>query len=176
MIEISAQNTLHLGDPQNDRRLVHARRDHIDDVANQFPAAGLQNHLRDEIAGQDGRFKIRSAFKAVGGVGMQAMPARHFADDPGIPPRRLDHDVPRFLGNHGVVAAHHSREPYRLFRVADDEVFRSELALDAVESFQRLAIAGLAHDNLPAFEQVHVEDVRWLPHFPENVVGGVDGI
>src|SRR5277367_1281072 len=101
------------------------------------------------------------------------MPPRHLAHDARIPPRRFDYDIARLLGDHRVVAAHHAGETDGLFRVANDEVFGSELALDSVESLQRLAGARLANDDLPAFEKIHVENMRGLPDFPEDVVGGV---
>src|SRR5262249_21385561 len=75
-----------------------------------------------------------------------------------------------------VVATHDSRKPDRLLGISDDEVFTSKLALDAVESLERLAIFGLADNDLSTFKQVHVEDVSRLAHLPEHVVGGIDGI
>ena len=66
--------------------------------------------------------------------------------------------------------------PTGFSRVADDKIFRSQLALDAIESLKRLAVARLAHNNLPAFEQVHIEHMRRLPHLPQNIIGSVDGI
>src|SRR5947199_3352208 len=98
------------------------------------------------------------------------MAPRHLAHDRGIPPRRLDHNVARLLGDHGVVAAHDSGEAHRLFRVADYEIFGGQLAIHAVESLERLPRASHAHDDLSAFEEVSIEDVRGLADLPENIV------
>ena len=175
-IQIAAENAVNFGNAQQDRSQIQGPRDHIDGIADQFAAAGFQNHLRDQIAGENRGFEIGAAFEAMRSVGVQAVAARHLADDSWIPPRRLDHDVAGLLGDHGVVPAHDSGEADRLLRVADDEIFGGELALDAIERLERLAVAGLADNDLSAFEQVGVEDVRWLADLPENVVGGVDGV
>ena len=108
-------------------------RDHVDDIADQFAAAGIQNHLRHQIAGENGGFEIGAAFEAVGSVGVNAVATGHLADDSWIPPCRLDHDVASLLGDHGVVSAHDSGEAYGLFGVADNEIFFRELAFDSVE-------------------------------------------
>ena len=151
-------------------------RDHVDGIADQFAAAGFQNHLRHQIAGQHGRFEIRAALEAVRSVGVQAVPPRHLADDSWIPPGRLDHDVAGLVGDHGVVSAHDAGEAYGLLRVADDQIFCRELAFDSVERFQRLPCASLPDNDLIAFEQVGIEDVGGLSDLPENVVGGIDGV
>ena len=33
-----------------------------------------------------------------------------------------------------------------------------------------------AHDDLAAFQQIEIEDVRRIAHLPKHVVGGVDSV
>ena len=130
----------------------------------QFRDAGA-GHLRD--AG------IGSALVAVRGVGVHAEAASGVADRGGIEPRGLDEYVAGGVGDHRGLAAHDSGQRYGFDGVGDDEVGGRELALDAVESYERLAGAGAAHDDLAALEFVEVEGVGGLADFVEHVVGGV---
>ena len=59
--------------------------------------------------------------------------------------------------------------------IGDDEVFRIEDALNAVEGAELFALACAAHDD-STFELVEVEDVRGLPDGEGAVVGRVDGV
>ena len=150
-VEPLAQNPPHLAQPQHHRRLIHWPRHHIHHVAHQLAATRLQNHLRHQIAGQHRRFKIGSALEPVRSIRMHAVPPCHLPHNPRIPPRRLDHNVPRLGGNHRVKSAHHPRKPDRFSSVADDKIFRSQLALDAIQSPKRFAHPRLPYNNLPAF-------------------------
>ena len=67
-------------------------------------------------------------------------------------------------------------ETDRLLRVAHDEVFRRQLALHAVERLQRLSRTRLPHNDLPAFEQVGIENVRRLADLPQNIIRGVNRV
>src|SRR5689334_12863093 len=175
-IQIAAENAVHLGNAQQDGGQIQGPRDHVDGIADQFAAAGVQNHFRHQIAGENGGFEIRAAFEAVRSVGVQAVAARHLADNSWVPPCGLDHDVAGLVGDHRLVSAHDSGEAYGLLRVADDEIFFRELAFDSVESLECLSVASEAHDDLSALEQVGVEDVGGLADLPENVVGRIDGV
>ena len=66
--------------------------------------------------------------------------------------------------------------PTGLTAVGDDQIVGSKFAVDAIERLQRFAGTRFANYQAPAFEQVEIENVRWLAALPENVVGGVDRI
>jgi hypothetical protein len=63
--------------------------------------------------------------------------------------------------------------PTGLLRVSHHQIFRSQRALHPIERLQLLAVPRFSNDQLPAFEQIHIEDVRRLPHLPQNVVGRI---
>ena len=63
----------------------------------------------------------------------------HLADHGGIEPRGFDEDVFRLLRDHGVESAHDSGQRDRFHGVGDDQIFRRQLALHAIERFQGLA-------------------------------------
>ena len=109
-------------------------------------------------------------------IRMQAVPPRHLANDPGVPPRGFDQYVAGLLGNHCVESAHHASQGDWFARVGDDEILAGQLAFNPVERFQGFAILGIAHDNLAAFEQIEIEDVSWLAHLPQCVVSSIDRI
>src|SRR5262249_39922424 len=110
------------------------------------------------------------------GIGMQAMAFRSLANNDLIPPGGFDQDVAGVFGDHGVEATHHTGKTDGLFSIGNDEVFTSKFAFDAVKGFEPLAVFGFANDDLPALEQVHVEDVSWFADLPQNVIRGVDGV
>jgi len=60
----------------------------------------------------------------------------------------------------------------RLYRVGDDQIFRRELALHSVERLQHLASERPPHQDLAAFEQVEIKDVRGMSHLPQRVIRG----
>ncbi len=142
----------------------------------EFAATRLQNQFSDAIAGKNRGLIIRATLKAMRRIRMQPVPPRHLANCHRIPPRRFNQDVARLFRDHGVEAAHGARESDRLLAICYYEVFGRQLALDSIECLQHLAIPRPPHHNLSAFEQIQIEHVRRLAHFPKRVVGSVDGI
>src|SRR5256885_12184282 len=100
----------------------------------------------------------------------------HAPDGDRIPPCGFNQDIPRLLSDHRVEAAHDTGEGNWFLRVGYDEIFGRELAVDTVESFQSLASAGLADDQLASFKQIEIENVGGLSTLPENVIRCIDGI
>src|SRR5579862_3426934 len=74
-LELAAKDAVNFGNAQQHRRLIHSLRDHIDNIAGQFSAPGVENHFGDQVAGEHGGFEIGSALEAVRSVGMQAVTA-----------------------------------------------------------------------------------------------------
>ena len=107
---------------------------------------------------------------------MQAVAPRSLAHRGRIEPGRLDQDVFRLRGDHGVESAHDPRQRDRLHGIGDDQIFRGKFALDAVQRFQGLAAERPPHQNLAACEQIEIEDVGGMSHLPQRVVGSVGGI
>ena len=167
---------MHLRKPQHHRCLIHLSGHDIDHTADQFSAARFQNQRRHQIARQNRRLKIRSPLKAVRSVGVQPMPPRTLAHGQRIPPRRLDQNIPRLLGDHRVVPAHHSGKRDRLLRISHNQIFRSKRALHAIERLQLLTIFSFSNDELSALKQIHVKHVRRLADLPQHVVCGVNGV
>ena len=112
----------------------------------------------------------------MGGVGVHAVTFGHAADGCRIEPRRLDQDALRRLGDHRIEAAHDAGERDGLFGIRDDEVFGSELALDAIQRLQDFAITRAADDDCATFQQVEIEGVRRMAEFVQRVVGGVSDV
>src|SRR5277367_2268515 len=108
--------------------------DYVDDVADQRAAARCEDQLGDAVGRRNGRFEIGPAFEAVRGVGVNAVALRHAADGDRVPPRGFDQDVLRFIRDHGVEAAHHAGQTYRLLRVGYDQIIGGELAVNAIQS------------------------------------------
>ena len=90
---------------------------------------------------------VAAALEAMRRVGMKPVPPRHLAHDRGIPPRRLDEDIPRLLGDHRVITAHYASQSHRPLRIADGKVFRSELALDAIDELDDLHARGFLNKS-----------------------------
>src|SRR5439155_23760745 len=75
--------------------------------------------------------------------------------------------------DHRVEAAHHSRECDGPVRIGNNQVFRRELAVNSVESFQRFPIAGAPNHDLAALQKIEIERVRGMPHLPQRVVRSI---
>ena len=158
------------------RREIKLARDHVDHVAMSVAAA---------------RFKMISSAtrSAEGTVDSKSAPRSKRCEASVCSPWRRDSAEPSgsnqadsirmffvLLGDHGVEAAHDARQRDRLFRVGDDQVFGRELALHAIQRFQRFASLRPPNDHAAAFEQIEIEDVRGFAPLPQDVVGGVDRI
>ena len=161
---------------QRDGRPLDLAGDSVDALADEFSASGFENQFGHAIAGHRRDAPVGAALEAMRGVGVHAVPLGHAADGRRIEPCRLDQHVLRLLGDHRVEAAHDAGQRDRLLRVGDDQVVGRELAIDAVERLQHFAIAGAAHDDRAAFQQVEIEGVRGMSEFVDRVVGGVGGV
>ena len=155
---------------------IEFARDHINHVADQRAAAGIENQLGDAVRRRHGRFEIGAALEPVRSVGVNAVPLRHPAHRDRVPPGGFDQDVLRLLGDHRVEAAHHPGEADRLFGVGNDEIFGGELALHAIQRLQRFSGSSFANDEPSSFEQIEIEHVRGLAALPQNVVRRVDRV
>ncbi len=175
-LQIRAQDAPHLGNSQHHRCLVHLLRYHVNRVANQFAAARFKNQRRHQVARQNRRLKIRSALESVRCVGVNPVPPRHLPHDPRVPPRRFNQNIPRLVGNHRVEPAHDPCKPHGLLRVGDHQIFGSKRAFYTVQCLQLLSVLSFSNDELATLKQVHIENMRWLAHLPQNVVGSIDGI
>src|SRR5262249_50429929 len=98
------------------------------------------------------------------------------AHDRRIKPCGFDQDVLGLLRDHGVEPAHDSRESDGPVGVGDDQVLRIKFAIYPVESFERFSRTGATDDDLSTFEQIEIESMCGMSHFPERVVGSVGGI
>ena len=175
-LEFLAKNAVHFRKTQSDGSQVQLPRHCIDRSAVQLAACRFKNERSYSIAGLGGGFEISASFEAMRRIGVQPVAARTLADRRRIEPCGLDEDVLRLLRDHGVESAHDSGERDWLHCVRDDQIFRRKLALDSIQRFQSLAAERTAHQNLAAFEQIEIEDMRGMSHLPQRVVGGVGGI
>ena len=107
---------------------------------------------------------------------MHALTACRLANTCRVEPSGFDENVFRLFRDHGVKAAHDSRQGHRLFGVSDDQVFRMQLALDAVECLEHFSGTSAAHDDSSTFEQIEIEGVGGMPYLVQGVVAGVNGV
>ena len=147
---------------------------HVDEIAFDGAAIGKEN-AADERRGDGSGVEVGAALEAMAGIGVQAVAARGAAHGHGLEPRGFDEHIRRGGRDHRVPAAHDAGEAERLCVVGDDEIFRIEDALDAVEGLELLAFARAANDDA-AFDLVEVEGVGGLAHGEPDKVGGIDGI
>jgi hypothetical protein len=151
-------------------------RHHIDGIANQFSAARFQNQSRHQVARQN--------------VDSKSAPRSNRCEASVCSPCRRD-VLRTVTGSHHadsirifrvlsvIMVSNPPITPAKsdgLFRVGHHQIFRSQRAFHAIQRLQLLAILRLSNDELAAFEQIHVEDMRRLAHLPQNVIGGIDGI
>ena len=171
--DLLPQDARHLAAAQPDRTPQHLARYRVDLTAGKLAATGSQNQFGHTRAGQGSRAKVGATFKAVRGIGMHALTACRLANTCRVEPSGFDKNVFRLFRDHGVKAAHDSRQGHRLFGVSDDQVFRMQLALDAVECLEHFSGTGAAHDDSPALQQVKIEGVRGMAHLPQGIVGRI---
>ena len=161
--DLFAENAFHFATVEFDRSLIDLAGDDVDVAADQFSAAGFENQFGHAVGRRHGRLEIRAALETMRGVGVHSVAFRHAANRDRIPPRGFDQDVLRLLRDHGVESAHDAGERDRLLRVGDDQIFGSELAIDAIESLQRFARARFADDDLPPSSRSRSKTCVGLP-------------
>src|SRR6185369_1396142 len=133
---------------------------------------GLLDKFRDACASSRSDAVIGSALKSMRCVSMHAEPPRSAANRSRIEPRGLDENVLSRLCDHRCFATHDSGERDSLRSIGDDQVFRAELALDAIQRFQYFAVFCATNDDL-AIELIEIESMCRLTQFVEDVVRGV---
>src|SRR5260370_34029883 len=107
---------------------------------------------------------------------MYAVAACRLAHTWRVEPSGFEENVFRLFRDHRIEAAHDARQGHRFLGVGDDQVFRMQLALDAIERLQALSGAGAAYDNRAALQQIEIEGVRWVPNLMQGIVAGVHGV
>ena len=75
-----------------------------------------------------------------------------------------------------VQTAHNTGQCHGLGAVADDKVIGGQGELFFVKGGDLLAVLGAAHDDLAAFQRVHIKGVHRLTDFQHNVVGDVHNV
>ena len=90
--------------------------------------------------------------------------------------RRLEQHRRGRLADLGLLAAHDPGERDRALAVGDHQIGRRQVALDAVERPQALALACAADDDPPAVQRRVVERVQRVPEPEHHVVGDVDDV
>src|SRR6266702_3920509 len=113
-------------------------------------SAAFENDGGNDLRGERGGVEIGSALEAMRGVCVQAVPARGAANGDRIEPGGFYQYVGRGRGDHRVPPTHDSGQSEGLGVIGDDQVFRIESALYAVESPERFALAGTANDDAPS--------------------------
>ena len=179
LVDSCAEDALYFAECERDGvALCSARFDCCDPHVYQFTlnraAIGKQDATH-ECRGNGCSIEIRSAFEAMAGVGVQAVAARRTANRHGVEPGSLNEYVGGGGSDHRVPAAHDASKCEGLRVIGYDQVFRIECAIQAVECFEALALAGAAHHDA-AFDLVQVEGVRGLAHGYPCKVGGVYGV
>ena len=109
-------------------------------------------------------------------LGVQRVPARGAADSRRVEHGALQQDPRRAVTHLAGLTAHHARKRDRLLAVGDDEVVGAELALLAVESGHRLALAGAPHDDARALQLLEVEGMERMSELEQDEVGRVDHV
>src|SRR5205814_1042166 len=156
--DLLPQDARYLAAAQPDWTPQHLARYRVDLTAGKLAATGSQNQFGHTRAGQGSRAKVGATFKAVRGIGMHALTACRLANTCRVEPSGFDENV------------------FRLFGVSDDQVFRMQLALDAVECLEHFSGTGAAHDDSSTFEQIEIEGVGGMPYLVQSVVAGVNGV
>ena len=128
-------------------------------------------------AGQraDGVFRVLAFFKAHGSVRAELEPRRRLAHRSGRKRSGFQHDALGRCTNRRVIAADDSGNAHGLTRIGDDNIFRTQRILLAVQGENRLAFARGANNDRIA-QQIGVVGVHGLAEFAENVVRDVNKI
>ncbi|MEY3274856.1 MAG: hypothetical protein RL153_121, partial [Verrucomicrobiota bacterium] len=144
-------------------------------------ACQLEDEARGATTGEVGRLDVRAALEPVAGVGAQPEGLAGAADVDGVEPGSLDEDVGGVGLDAGVGPAHDAGEGDALISVGDQEHLWRELAGDAVEGGEGLALGGAADDDGGdavgvAGEEAKVEGVERLPGLEHHQVGNVHDV
>src|SRR6185437_6585450 len=73
-------------------------------------------------------------------------------------------------------AAHDSGKGNGLVCVGDDQIFGRKVAIYSVEGFKSLALPRTADNNLAALQEIKIESVCGMAHFPQRVVRSVGSV
>ena len=156
-----------------DRRrvLVDTRRGATRAPATCASSSIARSALRATRVGVDAPLEARAR------LAPQLEPLRAAGDAHGLEVRGLEQDLGGGVGDLGGGAAHDPGERLRrALGVGDEQVGGGELALDAVERGDDLAVGREAHDDPAATEPGEIERVQRLVALEQHVVGDVDDV
>ena len=123
---------MHLGSSQYYRGLFQLASNGVDLIAFQRACTGFDNPCCNQSTRNRSSRKVCTAFETVRSISMKSMSLRGFPHRHRIEPCRLNQDIFRFPGDHGVESTHNSRERDGFLGVGNDQVFGVELAVYAI--------------------------------------------
>ena len=165
----------------HDLRRRRRRVDVHDPAADHRPGV-LTHQFRGPLRRRLHQFGMDAAAEARARFAGQVERLDGAADVEEIEVGRLQQHVGRGGGNFRLGAAHDAGQRHGAGVVGDDQHFRRQLAVHAVERFQRFAGAGGAHRDGrrlaagAAAQHVVVEGVQRLAPFEHDVVGNIDDV
>ena len=119
------------------------------------------------------RVDVRAALEARGRLCLECQFLAGSADAPRIEKRAFEHDGFRRAAHFGNAATHDAGHRLRLVGVGDDQHFRIEGTIDAVERLDALAFHRATDADLSAGQLLQIEGVHRLAELEQHVVGDV---
>ena len=151
-------------------------RDHVDHALHDFARTEEFNQFTGPVHGLARVFHIQTFFETGGGVGTHAERCGGAADGRPVEAGALKQDHGRVADDLAVLAAHHARNAYGFFRIADAEHGGRELTGRPVKGAHGLALPGAAHMDLAVFHTAEIKGVHRLPVLEHDIVRDVHDV
>ena len=138
-----------------------------------FAAAQLLDQVQGAGHAQLGGIFADALLVMGGSIRVLAKAAGGLADVIACKLGRFKQQLGGFRLDLAVQAAHNAGQGNRLFAIADDQVLGGQGKLLAVQRGDLLAVLGTAHNDLAAFQRVHIKGVHRLADFQHDIVGDI---
>ena len=139
-------------------------------------AAQLLDQVQGARHAQFGGILGDALFVMAGGIGVLAQTAGGLADVVAGELGAFKQQLGGAVLDLAVQAAHNTGQRHGLGAVADDKVVGGQGELFFVQGGDLLAVLGAAHDDLAAFQRVHIKGVHRLTDLQHDIVGDVHNV
>ena len=148
----------------------------VNDLRRDLTARQITEHQRSTLQGIDRTIGIDTALETERRIGIQAVTLSSLAHPNGIEICALDEDVGRSIAHTRLQTAKYACDTHRFICVADHQILSRQLALNAIERYERSALLASANHNLATLDLIGIECVQRLTKFEQDIVGDIDQI